>query len=275
MSKYENHALSTKILPFIFNENTVRGNGLRFGASNWHENVEILCVTDGEGAASSNGKIIPLKKGDTVIFNKNYLHATATSKSLTYRYLIVDRTFCIENDFDTNKIQFKSKIDDEGIVRLMDELYDLYHLPDSTPYRVLAIRSTVLSLMLLLCKNYSCKSTDIERSDSVAGHIKKAIEIINDTFTRDISLDDVADKIGVSKYYLSHEFNKYVGYSFVSYINCIRCNKAQELLLETSLPITEISTLCGFRSTSYFAKIFKRLVGILPRSYRIAGLKTS
>ena len=273
MSKYENHALSTKLLPFIFNEQTVKGNGLRFGASNWHENVEILCVTDGEGAASSNGKIIPLTKGDTVIFNKNHLHATATSKTLSYRYLIVDRSFCNENDFDTNKIQFVSKIKDERIAILMDELHDLYLLPESAPYRALAIRSKILSLMLLLCQNYSCISAEPDRTESAVGHIKRAIEIINDTFTRDISLDDVADKIGVSKYYLSHEFNKYVGYSFVSYVNCIRCNKAKELLLETSLPITEISALCGFRTTSYFAKIFKRLVGILPRSYRIAAQK--
>lgn len=274
MSKYENHDLQKKTLPFIFKEMEARGTELRFGASNWHENVEILHIISGAGAVSNNGKVIPVFEGDTAIIDKNRLHAIASqTHSMKYRYLIVDRSFCIENGFDTNGISFEPKICDGRVTAIFRELIELYALGEGDPYKALSIRTRVLDLMLLLCREYSQREDVDEYSDGGAYHIKRALEYINANYARDISLDEVSDYVGISKYYLSHEFNKYVGYSFVSYVNYTRCNRAKRLLSEGGLSVLQVASSCGFRSCSYFAKCFLKYAGVLPGEYRAGKLE--
>ena len=268
MSKYEKHNLSMKALPFIFMETVEKRGSLHFAPSNWHENVELLCILDGSGAVSSNGQVIPVLPGDVVVLNHNHLHAVASGEGgIRYQYLIVDRTFCIENGFDTNRIFFEMKICDTRVSRLFEELEDAYKKPDGEPYKTLDIRLIVLSLMRILCRDYGTEAQS-EESDSGALYVKRAIEYISASYAKDFSLEDVAEFVGISKYYLSREFSKYAGHTFVSYVNYVRCKQAKKLLANEELSISDIATLCGFQSASYFAKSFEKQVGMLPGEYR-------
>ena len=270
MSKYENHYLDNSELPFIFKSNTVYPKKTRFGASNWHENIEILIIDEGFGAVYANGDVISVSKDDIVIFNNNCLHSIATEGAeLKFRYLIIDRTFCLMNGFDTNKLRFKVKIKDGRINELMDRLYSTYLKRDEIEFSTLAIRSVALDLALLLCRDYTQKEeSSTANEDSAAEYVKKAIDYISASYKKDFSLDDVADFVGVSKYYLSRGFHKYTGYPFVSYVNYTRCKMAKKLLSDARMSIYEVALQCGFKNKSYFAKSFKRYVGVLPGEYR-------
>ncbi|MBQ8849067.1 MAG: helix-turn-helix transcriptional regulator [Clostridia bacterium] len=85
---------------------------------------------------------------------------------------------------------------------------------------------------------------------------------------RDISLDEISASVGLSKYYFAREFHRTTGYSFVSYLNLIRCKKAKKMIAETELSIGEIAQKCGFSNLSYFSRTFRSIVGILPNDYR-------
>ncbi len=268
MSKYEKHNLSLQALPFIFMETVEKRGSLHFAPSNWHENIELLCILGGSGSVSSNGHILSVAGGDIVVLNHNHLHAVASaSDGIRYRYLIVDHTFCVENGFDTNRIFFQMQIKDERLFRLFEELYLAYEASERESYRTLDIRTIVLSMMRILCHDYSTEAAnDEDKGGSL--YIKRAIEYISASYAKDFSLEDVADFVGVSKYYLSREFNRYVGHTFVSYVNYVRCRKAKKLLATEEFSISEIASLCGFRSSSYFAKSFEKHVGMLPGAYR-------
>ena len=56
--------------------------------------------------------------------------------------------------------------------------------------------------------------------------------------------------------------------SFSAYINRLRVEQAQKLLLNTSLPIVEIAGLVGFEEQSYFSKVFKSITHLSPGQYR-------
>ena len=276
MSTYENHRLENSTLPFIFNGRTetkrpsTDGTEIAFGSSNWHENTEILLVTAGGGAASDNGHVYKVKAGDVLVFNHNHLHAIAAGEeNITYRYLIVDRGFCIANGFDTSALSFSPLIDDEGVRDALEEVRLGYALPEDSPYRELRIRCAVLSLMLLLCEKYSSVDQDT-RTERTSAHIKQAIDYISAHYAEDISLDDVAEFAGVSRCHLSREFHKYTGYSFVSYVNRTRCRAARALLADERLTVTEVGRLSGFSNKSYFAKSFKQYNGVLPMEYRVS-----
>lgn len=276
MSRYESHNLEAQDLPFIYNERSIHPSYRTFGSFNWHENIEILYITGGQGAISNNGHVLSVTKGDITVINANHLHALSSSgEALIHRYLIVDRTFCLANGFDTNAISFNMRIDDTAIRQLMEELHETYQKPADAPYRTPEIRSIVLRIMTLLCRDHSTSEKQAERPERSISYVKQAIDYIRASFDKDFSLEDVAAFVGVNKCYLSREFHKYTGYPFVSYVNHTRCKMAQHLLLDPRLSIHEVGLRCGFENRSYFARSFRRYIGMLPGEYRANALGAS
>ena len=268
MNYYENHNLEKNAIPFITRELCVAHEGNGFGASNWHENIEIIYILNGEGMVFNDGESIEVCKGDIVVINSNRLHTLMTKGGkMFYRYLIVDRSFCLENSIDTNSITFDTKIFDAQIQNLMDELAMLYS-DDKIQYRTPSIRSTVLQILLILLKKYSTPHHKGISPDRKLNCIKQAIEYICASFDKDLSLDEVSNFVGMNKCYFSREFHKYTGCSFVEYVNRTRCKVAQQLLREGKMNIREVGKVAGFQNKSYFAKTFKRYVGVLPGEYR-------
>ena len=269
MSRYENHNLQDQELPFIYKERA-EPPARRLGGSNWHENIEIIYISKGDGVVSINGRLHEVSEGDAVVIDANRLHAIAAGKcGMTHRYLIIDRAFCLLNGFDTNLLSFEAKITDARVSEWMERLYGLYFsAQEDSRWRVLAIRTCVLELMLLLCREYATPMESSERIEHTATYVKQAIDYIRASYEKNFSLDDVAAFVGVSRYYLSREFHKYTGYSFVAYVNYTRCKMAQMLLADDRLSICEVGRRCGFENRSYFAKCFSRYVGMLPAQYR-------
>jgi len=275
VSQYENHHLEDAPLPFIYKSGSVRPTNHRFGSSNWHENIEIIHVIKGDGSISVNGQVLQVCAGDIVMINSNQLHALAAGENkMFHRYLIVDRSFCLANGFDSNKVTFGLKIEDDRVQNIMEALQSAYELPEDATYRTLTIRSLVLQLLLLLCKHHSHPSEQDGRYDRGILYTKQAIDYIRAACDKDISLEDVASFVGISKYYLSREFHRYTGYPFVAYVNRTRCKKAQQMLADEQLEIQEIGKRCGFESASYFARAFRRYIGMSPAEYRSQLLKT-
>ena len=182
--------------------------------------------------------------------------------------MIVDRSFCLANHFDTNNIRFDSLFRDtelEGLIRILEAEYTP---PYRSDYRVPVIRAAILQIMARLCREHSAQE-DIGHSDShLLSCIKQAIGFIRSNSHRDISLDDAAAFVGLSKYYFAREFRRVTEHTFVSYVNLVRCEKAKSLLAENRLRIGEIGRACGFENQSYFTRIFRSYTGLLPSSYR-------
>ena len=271
MSRYESHNLEDQILPFIYKERSVAPSGGRFGASNWHENVELIYFVGGRGAVSVSGRVREVSPGDVAVVSANQLHTLAGGdEPLLHRYLIVDRTFCLANGIDTGALTFTPFIDDDRLRALLGALDAAYRLPSDDPCRVLAVRSLVLQILLLLCRSYAAPLQPAERPDRGAAYVKAAIDFIRASYAQSFSLDEVAAYVGINKCYLSREFHRYTGYPFVAYVNLTRCRMAQKLLADGRVSISEVGRRCGFESRSYFARSFRRYVGMLPSEWRAA-----
>lgn len=98
--------------------------------------------------------------------------------------------------------------------------------------------------------------------------IRKAMAFIQANFTRDLTLEEVASHVGVSKSYLSRVFPEYVGKHFCSYLQQLRIERAKELLRLTDDHIYEIASKVGFWNSRYFCKVFRDMVGMTPADYR-------
>ncbi len=92
--------------------------------------------------------------------------------------------------------------------------------------------------------------------------------IVAETLSEEISLGEIADKAGVSMYYMMHIFKKTTGITIVEYKREKRLEKAKTMLLKDSKTISEIAQECGFGSSAYFSKIFTLNEGVSPSQYR-------
>lgn len=83
-----------------------------------------------------------------------------------------------------------------------------------------------------------------------------------------ITLEQVADYIGMSRIYFSVFFKSQYGEGFADYVNRKRVQRSQELLLLTDKPLPSIASECGFKTVQYYNRIFKKITGTTPATYR-------
>ncbi|MEK3884972.1 AraC family transcriptional regulator [Paenibacillus sp. PL2-23] len=99
---------------------------------------------------------------------------------------------------------------------------------------------------------------------------RQAADFIEQSYGQDLTLDQLADAAGLSKFHLSKSFSRYYGVSPMDYVRNRRIEQAAELLRATALSITDIGTRCGFSNVSYFGKVFHKMTGMTPTAYREA-----
>ena len=102
--------------------------------------------------------------------------------------------------------------------------------------------------------------------------IDKALKIINEEFSKGLGLEDLANKLHLSKNYLCSLFKEETGFTFCQYLNTLKTNKAKKLLLEDKKTLEYISYECGFSSQPHFTMTFKKYTGKTPKEYKMSLL---
>jgi LacI family transcriptional regulator len=111
------------------------------------------------------------------------------------------------------------------------------------------------------------RSTDViavKDSDVAA-----ALQYIRREHGRNISVDQVADEVAMSRRSLEKRFRDTIGRTILDEIQLVRLDRAKRLLLETTYPISQIADISGFGSTGYFIQFFHKRVGKTPRKFRV------
>lgn len=98
--------------------------------------------------------------------------------------------------------------------------------------------------------------------------ISLAKDYLNDNLNIPLSLDQISQDIGISKYYLHRLFTEFNNVTPLVYLTAIRIQKAKSLLQDSNDSIFEIAIACGFDNTSYFSKVFKKHTSYSPSQFR-------
>ncbi len=99
------------------------------------------------------------------------------------------------------------------------------------------------------------------------------LQYVKENAAGDINLNIVAERFGRTSAYMSVLFKKGTGMGFNEYITNIRMNMAKQMLEDTSIPISEVSSLCGYLNPKYFSVAFKNVFGMSPAAYRQNSLQ--
>ncbi len=106
------------------------------------------------------------------------------------------------------------------------------------------------------------------RANGMRALLLQAKEYIDHNYQKSISLEEVAEEIGISSYYLSKLFKDRFQVTFMEYLKNARIQKAVELLLDGNKPLKEIALNVGYKDPNYFSTAFKKEIGMSPREYR-------
>ena len=104
--------------------------------------------------------------------------------------------------------------------------------------------------------------------DDFQDDINAVLNYIERNFHKGISLEEVAEYINLSPYYLSKLFKKEMEMNFITYVTNRKIERAKELLENSNLPILNISLDLSFNEPNYFSKVFKKATGMTPSQYR-------
>jgi len=155
-----------------------------------------------------------------------------------------------------------------------------FHIPNNifADYSVSFSKSvqeseTLDEIIEVLRDFFNTLNASIKRKRVSNNDVLKAMEYIEANYEKDISLQQVADKVNLSVSYLSILIKKELEISYTEYLNEFRIEKAKELLLNTYLKSYEIAEMIGFNDNTYFSKAFKRYTGKNPREFRKLWVK--
>lgn len=238
------------------------------GICNWHSNLEIIHVTEGNGSVQYGGKTLKIETGDTVVINSGALHCFFSDGLMGFIGIIIDDDFCKESGIVPERFDFDRLVKDPAVdelIRACADTIETYH-DSKNPIYAAKARSQVLSLLVFLAEGYSRESTgESETKNPSEEYVKKVIGHLIDHYTDDVTLDSLAALCGITKFHLARVFKQYTGDTVFTYLNALKCKNAQKFLA-SGLGVTETATRCGFESVSYFSRTYKRVMGFSPRA---------
>ncbi|KGJ49600.1 response regulator [Clostridium sp. NCR] len=112
------------------------------------------------------------------------------------------------------------------------------------------------------------ENTLSESKDGYSKTIKKSIDYIHKNYKQHISLQDISNYVFLSHEYFSRLFKEEVGENFSSYLTNYRMKKAESLIKNTDMKISQIAIEVGYTNASYFSRSYKKFKGISPEDDR-------
>lgn len=236
-----------------------------------HSQVEVIYVRKGRSAAYADRNGYMLNPGDIFIAFPNQIHYYETAELGEYMVIIFTPKLIYEYGSVISKSipesNFISAKDSESFSWIFDKIYS-----SEGDYRFLEINGYINVLMGSILPMLKLKTVSAANNST----IHSVVDFCSHNFKEDISLDDVAESLHLSKYYISRLINKNLNQNFNEYINNLRISEACNILKETEMKIADISEDVGFGTIRSFNRSFKQVMGISPLEYRssIAALKS-
>lgn len=147
-------------------------------------------------------------------------------------------------------------------------------LTDESPGREIVLTALVEQVVVHLLRHYAnirrSEELELSRVGLIDRRIRRSVELMHAQLEQDLSLKEIAAASYLSPFHFVRVFKKLTGTTPHAYLASIRTSRAQLLLAESDLSVTEISSRVGYASPSHFSKAFRRATGLTPRAFRNA-----
>lgn len=256
--------------------------GYRGAREHRHINYEIGLVLDGTGIYRTTCGDREINKGDIFIFTSNEPHCITNITSDNLKLLNIQfSNRIIENIPDLNhnypylifnhSSLFDCRIDSKNSAKIKEKILMIENefCEKKMGYKC-AVSSLVSQIFIELIRNHNYYETEENLSKSIITKLQDGIDYINEHYTENITLEEIAEKSNITPNYFTTLFKECLNMKLWDYITAKRIEKAQRILIknDSELSILQIANECGFNNTANFNRSFKLHTGITPSEYR-------
>lgn len=221
-------------------------------------------VKRGNAVFTSANKTITLKEGDVFFIPKGETYRSEWSGGDVVYCTSVFFSFEPGNDPTEERAYELEKIDGEPKKRISEILNTLLSSKEKNKFLDFKFLGDFFTLCQALFDN-----VEYSQRNSNTYAIQKAIDYINENSDKDISVKQLAEMCNFSESRFYHVFKELMGVSPINYKHKAAINQARLYLgSEHCYTIEEVSDKCGFSSSIYFRRIFKKITGKSPREYK-------
>ena len=242
-----------------------------------HSAVEILLTLEGSVTYTVDDIVYQVRKGEVLIIPPDMQHALSMGEeSSRYLFLFEPEGILSMRDIKTLTPYFHRPFHlrdgSEAHVRIRElllKLKDVYEKRELMWNTV--CYSYLLRVYAILGQRYlnGVRNRIPDGGRIVESEVITAsMTYINNHYKQDLSLDDVAEFAGFSRYYFSRSFKKQTGYSFKDYLCEKRLQVATDLLIRTDKSMKDVAAESGFGSVATFNRVFREKKGCTPTQFR-------
>lgn len=250
-----------------------------------HDFIEIAIILDGTGEFYVDGEVFPVQKGDLLLLNPGMVHQSRliNPKNPTTEFY-AGFTNIHFRDMDYNQIRFPKGLfllhPKEKTFLALTRLAESMMLESchAQPGRYFMLKAYLTQMILLLYREqveyqkpkalgYIFESTNKKYV------VEQIVDYMDRHYSEKISLDQIAQNMYLSPFYISRIFKSETGDTPINYLISLRMEKARALLLEKqNYSIQEIAQCVGYDDAYHFSKLFKKHYGNSPSQYRAKEL---
>ena len=246
-----------------------------------HDFLEIAYVLSGEGKYRIDDRIYDVREGDLVIINSGVMHQALFCPQVEVptteffvgfsnirisgcpaNYMPLPNGECVlhtTGELSQRLFRLCSSMEAENAVRRQG--------------RYFMLKSYLIQMLLLVIRE-QCEPMERPRGcDFETANRKyvvdKIVEYIEDHYNEKISLDQIAENMYLSPFYISRIFKSETGSAPIRRLINIRLEKAKELLTEAGYPDGfSMTIMVGYDDAYHFSKLFKKRYGVSPSQVR-------
>src|ERR1043165_930474 len=244
----------------------------------------LLTTLKGELNYIVDEKHETLETSESVVLEPNTT-VTAKGQQVELLFLTFSASLVIQHATTMRLIPPKSIVtfsrdpisDDQKLERMLTDFVS--ELSAEKPGKDIVLRALVEQALVHILRNYATPklSEDLElsRVGLVDRRIRRSVELMHTQLDQDLTLKALAAASYLSPFHFARLFKKLTGSSPHNYLAGVRATRAQLLLAETDLSVTEIGARVGYLSGSHFTKAFRIATGATPREFRKALVSQS
>lgn len=251
----------------------------------WHDEFEMIMIIEGLALIQVEEATIRLKEGDAIFINTGVLHNIDNGKAMEAKYRsLVFHARLIGGSIDS--VFWQNLI----TPIMQDKSFRYLHLDHSISWQADVIKDMAVAWQAVageiddyenlvrysLSKAFRLLNNNRQVADVKTNHKEKLsvertkvmIQYMEEHYSEELSLDNIADSAYVSKSVCLRCFRQVIGTTPIRYLVQYRIEKAAERLIASNEKANEIAISCGFSDISYFSKCFRELKGLSPLEYR-------
>lgn len=227
----------------------------------YHENAYFFFNINGHFNEITKKEALDIVPGSLLFHHSQEPHYNKNITSeIDFFHVELSQSWFKRYDLNPSLIEGSLQLKNPSLKAIFNKLYVETSIKDSATK--IAIDSLVLQAFAEIIRFKS------NLSAQKPAWASKIIEIINDEKQRNLTLNGLANEVGLHPVYLSRKFSEYFKINIGEYIREKKLEQATILLQTKNMNNVEIAYECGFADESHFLRLFKAKFGITPSQYK-------